>query len=226
MPRRARECPGGVVYHVLNRSVAGIRLFRTDKDYQAFERALTEALKRLPVELFAYCIMPNHFHLVLRPFEDGDLSKFMQWLTLAHATRWRTAHNTVGFGPLYQGRFKSFPIQCDHHLLVVLRYVERNPLRANLVPRAERWQWGSLFRRLSGDREQMSILNPWPIDEPTDWLRLVNTPQTDAEEEALRTSIHKSRPFGAPGWQSSSARELGLVSCFRAGGRPRRKRAE
>src|SRR5689334_11397366 len=122
MPRTRRCCPGGIVYHVLNRAVAKIRLFRNDKDYLAFERTLVQANERFPLEIFAYCVMPNHWHFVVRPKRDGDLTAFMQWLTLTHAQRWRTSHGTVGYGPLYQGRFKAFAIQQDEHLETVLRY--------------------------------------------------------------------------------------------------------
>jgi putative transposase len=224
MPRVARYCPGGIAYHVLNRSVAKIKLFRTSKDYIVFERTLAEAMARLPVELLAYCIMPNHWHLVLLPRRDRELSEFMQWLTLTHAQRWRTSHDTVGYGPLYQGRFKSFPGQCDHHLLVLLRYVERNPVRANLVTSAQDWRWCSLYRRIIHPCDPPLELSPWPIEMPPDWLNLVNTPQTAAEEEALRTSIIRSRPFGSPAWQKRTAAALNLLSCFRPPGRPRRTR--
>src|SRR5689334_21412335 len=132
MGRVKRECPGGLIFHVLNRSVARIPLFKRERDYMAWEKTVVHALNRYPMDLLSYCVMPNHWHLVLRPRGDRDLSKFMQWFTLTHAQRWRTAHQTVGFGPLYQGRYKSFPIECDEHLLTVLRYVERNALRAGL----------------------------------------------------------------------------------------------
>ncbi|HEY2588645.1 MAG TPA: transposase [Tepidisphaeraceae bacterium] len=101
---------------MLNRSVTRIRLFRTAKDYTAFERTLEEALARTPVDLFTFCVMPTHWHLVLRPSAEGDLSRFMQWMTLAHAQRWRTSHGTVGYGPLYRGRFRAFAIQEDARL--------------------------------------------------------------------------------------------------------------
>jgi putative transposase len=146
MPRKPRECPGGLIYHVLNRSVAGIKIFSRDKDYLAFERVLVQAQAKFPVALLAYSIMPNHWHLVLRPEGDGDLSKFMHWLSMTHVQRWRTSHQNVGYGPLYQGRFKSFAIEADEHLITVLRYVERNALRANLVETAEKWRWCSLYR--------------------------------------------------------------------------------
>src|SRR5436189_3540964 len=133
MARNPRIAPGGFVYHVLNRSVARLPLFETDDDYRAFLRVLAEAQTRHPTRLLGYCLMPNHWHLVLWPRADGDLSRFMHWLTMTHTQRWRHHRRLVGLGPLYQGRFKSFPVQTDAHLLVLLRYVERNPLRANLV---------------------------------------------------------------------------------------------
>jgi putative transposase len=222
MPRRARECPGGVVYHVLNRSAGHADLFRTIKDHQAFQATLREACAKTPLEVFGYCVMSNHWHLVLRPAKDGDLSRFMQWLTLAHAQRWRAAHHTKGYGPLYQGRFKSFAIEEDQHLLTVLRYVERNPLRAKLIEKAEDYRWSSLHTRVFGTAEEKAVLAPWPIEMPANYLQFVNTPQTAAEEQAMRTSIVRSRPYGSPAWQEKTAKRLGLLSCFRPPGRPKR----
>jgi putative transposase len=142
-------------------------------------------------------------------------------LTLTHAQRWRAAHNTVGFGPLYQGRFKSFPIQEDRHLLTVWRYVERNPLRARLVDRAEDWRWSSLHRRLNGPPELTRLLCDWPIHRPSNWIDLVNQPQTAAEERTLQLSITRSRPYGNPRWQQTTAQRLGLHSTLRPPGRPK-----
>jgi putative transposase len=220
MPRKPRNCPGGVVFHVLNRAVAQIRILRTDKDFLAFEKTLEEAHQRHPLEIFSYCVMANHWHLVVRPLEDGDLSRFVSWLTMSHAQRWRHSHGTVGYGPLYQGRFKAFPIQEDAHLLTVLRYVERNPVRAGLVKHAEDWRWSSLHRRLnSADKP---LLSPWPLRPRSDWLDWVNRPQTPAEEQALATAIRRSRPFGDQRWQRQMADTLGFDSCFRPTGRPRK----
>lgn len=221
MPRGPRNAPGGILYHVLNRAVARIKIFRHDKDFLAFERTLHEAHDRLPIDVLAYCVMPNHWHLVLRPRHDGDLSRFMSWLTMTHAQRWRTSHQTVGYGPLYQGRFRSFPIQEDVHLLTVLRYVERNPLRAGLVTRAEDWRWSSLHRRLRGAPAERALLSDWPVERRPDWVAWTNRPQTPAEIEAVATAIRRSRPYGDATWQSATARRLGLTSCFRPPGRPR-----
>src|SRR6185312_10489513 len=151
MARKPRHAPGGIAYHVMNRTWGAIDLFADAGDYEAFERVLAEAAAREPsMRVCAYCLMPNHFHLVLWPARDGQLSQFMQWLSMTHAQRWHAHRRTGGRGHLYQSRFRSFPIQRDEHFLSVCRYVERNPLRANLVDRAEDWRWGSLWAR-TGD---------------------------------------------------------------------------
>ena len=136
MPRTARVAPGGTVYHALNRAVARLPLLEKQGDYEAFERVLAEAHEREPIRILAYCLMSNHWHFVLWPKRDGELTEFLRWLTHTHTMRWHAHHGTGGTGHLYQGRFKAFPVQGDDHLFTVLRYVERNALRADLVPRA------------------------------------------------------------------------------------------
>src|SRR5947199_4939589 len=115
MSRAARNAPGGLVYHVLNRAVARLPLFHKAGDYEAFERVLIEAQAEVPTRLLAYCLMPNHWHMVLWPEKDGELSDFVRWLTHAHSMRWQAHFHTGGTGHIYQGRFKSFPIETDEH---------------------------------------------------------------------------------------------------------------
>ncbi|MGA2442095.1 MAG: transposase [Tepidisphaeraceae bacterium] len=223
MPRSARQSLGGEVYHVLNRAALRYRIFRTDKDFLAFEKLLYQSHDRFPgVRVLAWCIMSNHWHLLLWPRRDGELSAFMFWLTMTHAARYRTAHHTVGYGPLYQGRFKSFPVRRDEYLLTAGRYIERNPLRAKLVKRAEDWRWSSLWVRQKGSAEQRALLSDWPMDLPANWVKWVNQPQTAAEQEAMQISIKRNRPFGDAAWQQEIAAKLGLSSCFRDPWRPAR----
>ena len=144
MPRRLRVATGGLVYHVLNRAVGRGLIFEDDADYEAMERVIERTTKLLPMRIISYCLMPNHWHMVLWPKEDGQLSQFMRLLTVTHTQRWHAHHHTAGTGPLYQGRFKSFPVQEDAHFLIVARYIERNALRANLVALAQEWRWSSL----------------------------------------------------------------------------------
>jgi putative transposase len=218
MPRRLRVSTGGYAYHVLNRAVGRMRIFGKRRDYEAFEEVLAQAKERLPMRVLAWCVMPNHWHLVLWPRGDGDLSEFMRWLTVTQTQRWHAAHRTSGTGPLYQGRFKSFPIQADEHLLTVLRYVERNPLRANLVAAAEAWHWSSLWRRINGDPEK--LVDQGPVGLPRRWRQYVQKPETETELPALRRSVVRGAPFGESAWQARTAKRLGLQSSLRARGRP------
>lgn len=224
MPRTARVAPGGLVYHVLNRAVASLPLFRKPADFEAFERILVEAHERHPTRILAWCLMRNHWHFVIWPRENGELTAFVRWLAHTHAMRWHVAHGTVGRGHLYQGRFKSFPVQRDEHFLTVCRYVERNALTARVVKRAEDWRWGSLWARREGPPELKALLSDWPVDRPRNWLTTVNQPFSPKELEAIRTSVARNRPFGTDRWQQNACQRLGLLHTLRPEGRPRKER--
>jgi putative transposase len=168
--------------------------------------------------------MPNHWHLVVWPTADGELSEYLRWLTVTHTQRWHAHRHTAGTGPLYQGRFKSFPIQEGDHFRTVCRYVERNPLRANLVKRAEAWRWSSLWHRTQ--RTQAAWLAEWPEEVPATWLDYVNGAEKEAELEALRKSVKRGRPYGDEVWQERTAKALGMQATLRPVGRPRKAQAE
>ena len=223
MPRKPRVAPGGYVCHVLNRSAGRTTLFRTDKDFAAFQRLIAEAQQRHPLRILAYCLMGNHWHFVVWPTGDGQLTAFFRWLTHTHVMRWRVAHHTVGYGPLYQGRFKSFITQKDEHLLTVCRYVERNALSAGLVKSASNWRWGSLWVRQLGDEAQRAVLGDWPVQRPGNWAAQVDRPLTQRELERLELSERRSRPFGNDAWTARAADRLGLTHTIRPEGRPPKK---
>jgi putative transposase len=211
-----------LVFHVLNRANGRKTVFHTPKDYEAFEHVLAEAQQRVAMRILAYCVMPNHWHLVLWPEQDGALSRFMHWLTLTHVQRWHTHQESTGAGHLYQGRFKSFPVQSDSHVLTVCRYVERNPLRANLVTKAEEWPWSSLWRRQTSRSEGKLQLSVWPVDRPSDWVDRVNRPETSEELGAMRLSVARGRPFGDDTWGPLTAQQLGLLCTLKPCGRPKK----
>jgi putative transposase len=219
MPRRLRQADGGIIYHVLNRGVARSKLFDRPRDYDGFERVIQETVERTKIRVLGYCVMPDHWHFLVWPRDDGELSEVMRWLTVTHTQRLHAQRHTAGTGPVYQGRFKSFPVQSDEHFLTVARYVEANAARAKLVDRAEDWRWSSLWRRLHGDAEALSR---WPVVPPPDWLRLVNRAQAAGDLEALRRSVRRGQPFGSERWVRSAARRLGLESSLRPRGRPRK----
>ena len=211
------------MYHVLNRANASLKIFEKDADYAAFEHILAEAQVRVPMRLLAWCLMPNHWHLVLWPRGDGELSDYVRLVTLTHAQRWHAHHASAGTGHVYQGRFKSFAVQKDAHFLTVCRYVERNALRASLVQRAEEWRWSSLWRIHHGKTLEPPQADPWPLTRPSNWIAYVNQPGTVAEIEAVRRSVQRSAPYGRASWTHRTARLLGLESTLRSRGRPAKK---
>jgi len=218
MPRTARAAAGNWCYHVLNRGNGRAEVFHKDDDYAAFLALLPPACERLPMRILGWCLMPNHFHLVLWTHEDGDLGRWMQWLLTSHVRRYRRHYG--GSGHVWQGRFKAFPIQQDEHLLTVLRYVERNPLRANFVKRAEAWRWSSLASRLAPQPSELLTTCPDPL--PRDWCERVNRAPSEAEVAALRRSVDRGTPFGSDHWTRLAAKRLGLESTLRPRGRPKK----
>jgi len=197
-----------------------MRLFARERDYEAFQRVVEETLRVASMRICAYCWMSNHWHFVLWPERDGDLSRFMQRMTNMHTQRWQRAKLRVGYGHLYQGRFKSFPIETDEHFYRVTRYVERNALRAGLVSQAEEWRWSSLSQRVQQTRG--GLLSEWPLPTPSDWIEQVNVPETEAELEAIRRCVQRGRPYGDTPWAERAAEQLGLQPTLRGRGRPRK----
>lgn len=237
MPRSARRLIGGLCYHLINRGNGRARVFHGAVDYQEFLKLMTAAGDRLPMRLLAYCLMPNHFHLVLWPREDGEVSRWMQWLMTAQVRRHHRRHGSDGH--LWQGRFKAFPIQRDGHLLSVLRYVERNPLRAGLVARAEAWPWSSLGaadRADPGDSADATSvagafepalgpalgppLHAGPLPRPANWRAWVNEAEAPDQLAALRRSVNRSAPWGGAAWTERTAARLGIEPSLRPRGRP------
>ena len=221
MPRIARIASGGLIYHVLNRGNGRRMIFHKDADAQAFLDLLAETKRLIPMRILSYCVMGNHWHTMLWPYEDGDLSRFMGRLTTTHVRRYYLHYHDDAGGHLYQGRFKNFPVDCDQSLAIVLRYVEANPLRAGLVERAEDWRFSSLWHFARGLRDP--LVDDWPIERPADWIEWVNQPQGDKELTRLRTSLVRGRPYGRENWVTRMCRELGLEFTTRNRGRPRRE---
>ncbi len=218
MPRTARASVGDYCYHVINRGNGRAEVFHAEGDYQAFVRLFREASVRVPMRLLAYCLMPNHFHLALWPYADGDLSKWMQWLLTAHVRRYHRWHESSGH--VWQGRFKAFPIEQDAHLLTVLRYIEQNPVRAGLVRRAEEWRWSSAhaWRDATGG----AVLDVGPVPRPEPWLDWVNDSMTEAEVQRIRRSVNRNAPLGSEAWTAMTAERLGLDASLRPIGRPQK----
>lgn len=220
MPRTARAIEGGMIYHVLNRGNGRMRLFHKPGDYDAFEQVLCEGMDRYPVELLTYCVMPNHWHLVVRPKTAEALGRWMGWVGVTHVRRHHEHYHSRGGGHLYQGRFKSFPVADDDHFLTLCRYVEGNPLRAGLVKQAQQWRWSGLWRR--EHRGQGLTLSAWPMARARAWAEWVNAEISQEQLEGLRMCVQRGRPLGPAEWVEATAARLGLGFTLRGPGRPRR----
>jgi putative transposase len=212
-----------MIYHVLNRGNGRMRIFHKAADFAAFERVLAEGMERYPVALLTYCLMPNHWHLVVRPGTDEALGRWMGWVGVTHVRRYHEHYHSRGGGHLYQGRFKSFPVAEDDYFLVLCRYVEANALRAALVERAEQWQWSGLWRRTqpTGQCEGELPLSLWPVEASRNWLSWVNRGLNDEQLEGVRTCVQRGRPLGPETWVRETATRLGLDFTLRGPGRPR-----
>lgn len=221
MPRQARVAVGNVIYHVINRANGRQQIFNTDKDYQHFESLLEEAKELTDMRILAYCIMPNHWHLVLFPRSDTNLGEFMSWLTTTHVRQYRTKTHTIGYGHLYQDRYKSFPTESNVYATTLIRYVEQNPLRAKLVKHAEDWQWSSLWRREKGNTKEKKLLTPLPIELPKNYLQSVNDTLNTEKLSVIRYSVNKGKPYGTDTWADSMIDTFNLSHTIRGVGRPR-----
>ncbi len=193
MPRRARHACVAEFTHVFNRGNNRRQLFFEPKDYQAFLRLLRDAPNAAAIRLLAYCLMPNHWHLVVWPHDQPALSSYMRWVTGEHARTWNEVRGLKGWGHVYQDRFHALPIQRELHLLTVLRYVEANPVRANLVPSAADWPWSS---HSPVQDECAPALTPWPMPKPLNWSALVNDQPEEQELQAIREASRRGVPIG------------------------------
>ena len=172
------------------------------------------------MDLIAYRWMANHWHMVLSPEADGGMGDFIPWITLTHTQRYHDHHRTTGYGHVYQGRFRSFPVQDDDHFHTVCRYVERNALTANVVERAEDYRWGSLHNWLGGDSPIK--LATWPVRRLPRWVERVNTALTEKELKAIRHCVNRGKPYGNEKWTTKTVKKHGLESTVRPRGRPKK----
>jgi putative transposase len=177
----------------MNRATRGQVLFADDDEYFSTLGLLARALEERPIPLLAFSLMPNHFHMLLWPSTPNQVSSFVQWFCATHATRHHQARGTRGRGAVYQSRFKAAPVNSETHFYRVARYVERNAMRANLVPRAEIWPWGSAsLTRLDVGIE----LAPWPVAKPPHWVHFLNDTEPPGDLAFIRHQTARGEPIG------------------------------
>lgn len=168
MPRPPRFQRGDHVYHLVNRAAFGITIFQYSSDYKLFESLLFEARVRFQIRILAYCLMPNHWHILVWPRADGRLAEFAHWLTSVHAHRWNASRGRTGRGSLYQNRYKSKLIHNPQYYWAASIYIELNPVRARLVATPSEWPWSSFLRRATNNH-----IDDGPIPFPPEWTQIV-----------------------------------------------------
>ncbi|MDD3775345.1 MAG: transposase [Sulfurovaceae bacterium] len=217
MPRIPRGESTGGIYHIINRGNMRMQVFNDTVDYEYFLELLEIASKREKVEIHAYCLMPNHFHLLLIPTEPNSLSRLMQWVMTSHVRYYHKKNKTSGH--IWQGRYKSFIVEKESYYLTLIRYIEANAKRAKLVRNAKDWDYGSLMEREHRHRKLLS--EPYmTLDE--DWAEYVNTPMREGELHDIRNSVNRQAPLGSELWQKETAVKYGILSTLNQRGRPRK----
>ena len=208
MPRRRMAGCGGFVFHAMNRSAKQLTLFDGAADYQLFFQVLKEAQHKCPIRLLEYCLMPNHFHLLLWPEADKQLSSYMRWVAGVHAQRWRRSRGTIGKGAVYQGRFKWVAVQDARHYGIARRYIWQNPVRARLVEQPQQWPWSSASDILLPVRPHLAD-GPL-LDEQSRAAAIAQTLPT-ADEAEMRDALRRNQPFGTPSWSHTLALRSWLI---------------
>ena len=191
MPKGNRIVPPGGVLHIVNRGNDKKIIFAEPVDYAAFLVLLREARERFGVELYAYCLMPNHFHLVVRTAGLDEISAYMHFVQREHACDLRRCWQSKGHGHVFQRRYWSKVVDGDGYLMTVMRYVEANPFRAGLVEASQSWEWSSLWDRENGERD---ILQASPIWLPDAWRTIVTVPLHAIDLERIRRPAKIGRP--------------------------------
>jgi len=230
MPRPLRPVDKGLIYHAINRGNNRRNVFRKTEDFEAFLRAMRDLKERRPFELYGYCLMRNHIHLLIKPLET-TISRVMQSLLVSHTQRYHRHHKSGGH--VWQGRFKSPVIQADGHLLRVLRYIEANPVRARMVKRAEDYAWSSF--RAHGLGEPNDLLDSvTPYEQMAGyakvrqrkWSDYVHRQSNEDQLQAIRHSVATGLPYGAASWVKNLSAKLKLDLTIRPRGRPRKQPSE
>ena len=192
MPKRRRFIEPNSIQHIVNRGNDKKVIFPEPVDYGSFLVLLREARERYEVELYGYCLMPNHFHLVVRPADLDEIAAYMHFVQSSHACDLRACDRSRGHGHVFQRRYWNKPVEGDGYLLKVIKYVEANPVRARLVGRADQWEWSSMWDRVTGERD---LLHPCPLRLPDDWPLIVSMPLQQPDLDRIRRPTKRGRPM-------------------------------
>jgi putative transposase len=226
MPRRARLILPGLPLHVTQRGVNRGAIFVDDDDRQHYRRLLRKSCDAHAVAIHAYVLMDNHVHLLATPARAESMAKAMRSCGQTYVRHFNERHGRCG--ALWQERFGSSPIESDRHLLVVLRYVELNPVRAGMVTSATDHAWSSVHVHLGRRSESMLTPHPsylalgaTPSDRASAYAALLAEGLTYEQTSEIRKASAQQRPFGSERFKQMLEKTLGLPTRLRGDGRPR-----
>jgi putative transposase len=221
MPRTARVVIAGTPHHLVQRGNRRQRTFFGDGDYRLYLAIAAEEFAAAEVEVWSYCLMPNHVHLIAAPHREGGLAAAMGSTHRRYTKLVNAREGWKGF--LWQGRFSSFPMDEDY-LIRCARYVGLNPVRAGLVERAEQWPWSSAAALLGGRRHPLLSLDPLRLRLGNELESLFSAGLSSEDLEILRRAGAAGRPLGAPEWVRRLEAAAGKSLSARPRGRPKKNR--
>ena len=220
---RIRPDYSGQVLHILNRRVDRNTLYHCSEDYDQYRDLLCKAIAKFDLDIFEWVLMPNHWHMLVKPDTKYQVSHFMQWLSGTHARNERKKTNTVGNGSVYQSRFKAFPVKPGSHLHRLRNYLALNPVRATLVINPFDWEWGSAKRVRSDIPLSVIPLAKGPAPHHPCITELLTTPLklTAIQATRLKESMEFGVPYGDDDWTEQMIEKHGLQYTRTSAGRPK-----
>jgi putative transposase len=216
MARLARLVIPGLPHHVTQRGNRRQQTFFNDSDYAAYLELLSEWCREQGVEIWAYCLMPNHVHLIAVPKTEDGLRRAIGEAHRRYTRRINFREKWRGY--LWQGRFASF-IMDEPYLLAAARYVELNPVRAKLTLNAEEWPWSSARAHLSGRDDRLTKVAPL-LAIVGDWRGFLNSAICEEELLDLRKHGRTGRPLGSASFLEHLEAMVGRILKPQKGGRP------
>lgn len=217
MPRIARVLADNQIYHIINRGNRREAVFHDNYDYEKFLKLLLELKEKYSIKIYAYCLMPNHFHIVIYTKYAEFLSQAMHWISSSYVRYYNKRYNISGH--LWQGRYKSFIVQEDAYLLVLLKYVEANPKRAKIVNSCMDFKYSSVKQRIGNNA---FLIDEVPIILPSNWLEFINSDESKVDVDSIRNCIDRQSPFGDEFWKYDVSKKYGLESTLNSRGRPKK----
>ena len=221
MPRIARVVAPGYPHHITQRGTNRTSIFLGDDDRTFFLLTLNQWTQRTGTRVWAYCLMDNHFHLLLQPLNVEGLGKCLHGATFRYAQYFNRKYSRTG--RLWENRYFSCPVDKDEYLWSVVRYIERNPIRAKRTAWVEDWKWSSARSHINGALDKVINLFDWlDKSERSEYARFVS--QEDAKDDHIRKATSTGRPLGSPTFLEILERQLGRSLKSNKRGRPPAKK--